>query len=255
MWAARNDAGNLINQILCLLTSSNDAATIISKAVYWASASDRGHIVTKLMVDYKDKIRDHPNTIEAVQVAAFNGYEEIVCTLLSQVRDDSKKPKNESCKGLYWAVTWESDHARDVVRHLLMHGASPFSIADGNQTVLEWAREYQNSPFGLLRGFDMLELLESPIRVPPRPKGPRKPTATMELEEEMSKRLCIISDFHRQGNEFYTLQRRSDCYGVIYGNGPEEKMKESWSAWGPKDSWRMPDFRWIHLPLNDVSYA
>ncbi|KAJ5774183.1 hypothetical protein N7457_009079 [Penicillium paradoxum] len=256
-WAARNGAWELVDHSLAVLESEDDKTEIISKAVYWASASNQSDIVTKLMVNHKEQIRNKENTIKAVKVAAFSGYGPIVSFLLDNIRTDENKPKNPACKGLFWAVTWESEHAREVVRHLLMRGETPFSVADNGQTVLEWATKYHQEAMNNegKKQFDMLGLLESPIRVPPRPEAPQKPTISGELEEEMRQHLCTISDFYRLGRDFYTLQRKSDCYEVIYTDGPEKKMKESWSEWGPKAKWRMPDFRWIHLPLNDWEMA
>ncbi|KAJ6020750.1 hypothetical protein N7540_006254 [Penicillium herquei] len=261
-WAARNGAQDLVNDCLAKLTDSCERKRVISETLYWASASEQKDIVDSLTAAYRDEVRCEAKTIEAVRAAAFAGYESIVQSLLSCIRFGEDGPMNKASTGLFWAVTWKSEHARDVVRRLLMNGASPNSIAVNRQTILQWAMDYHDKISKIdgkgkdgKENYDMLGLLECPIRVPPRPEAPQRPKVDNEKESEASKHICTISDFYCQDEAFYTLQRRSKCHEVIYKEGVAKKMKDSWNEWFPKDESRPPDFRWVHLPVNDWDLA
>ncbi|KAJ5723260.1 hypothetical protein N7488_001295 [Penicillium malachiteum] len=256
-WAARNGAKDLWEQGLAGLADSAQRKNIITEALYWASASEQSEIVTIITDSYQKEVRFDAKTIKAIQVAAFAGYESIVCSLLRCIRTDQQRPQSTASKGLFWAVTWKNEHARDVVRRLLMNGASVNSVADGGITILQWAENYNKAArLGKEeKEYDMLGLLESPIRVPLQPKAPQRPKAKDDLGGILDKHMCTISDFYCHNNAFYTLQRRSKCREVIYAEGVAKRMKESWNEWFPNHESRMPDFRWVHLPLNDWKFA
>ncbi|KAJ5097078.1 hypothetical protein N7456_007799 [Penicillium angulare] len=255
-WAARNGAQGLVTKGLADLHGSKEDRRIISKALYWASAGNQIGIVESLIGAYKDEIRfEEKTTIEALQVAAFNGDTSIVRSLLKFLRDalphDPYKPTKEDAEALYWAVTWSSGHARDVVRYLIMNGADPNSFTDDDKTtILKWTRDRAKE--GSEEAKKMLVFLESPIRVPRRPDAPQKPK---ERHDQGDPGVCTISDFYCKDEGYYTMQRISQCRDVVYTEGPSKKMKESQRAWFPTDELRLPDFRWIHLPSNDWQLA
>ncbi|OQE40889.1 hypothetical protein PENCOP_c005G04768 [Penicillium coprophilum] len=275
-WAARNGATALVTDGLTGLTDSEEKIKVIAETLYWASVSEQENVVEKIVVgltaDDQGKVGRQKQITEVVLPAAFAGYESIVKFLLFCIRANDTQLPDESSTGLFWALTWKNKDAKDVVRRLLMNGANLNSIAGSNKTILQWAIDYHEevSRSGTeTSGYDMLGLLECPIRVPPRPEAPQKPKAKMKQENEASKHsttknkqesgenkhICTISDFYCQDEAFYTLQRRSNCHEVIYKEGVAKKMKDSWNEWFPKDESRMPDFRWVHLPVNDWDLA
>jgi ankyrin repeat protein len=189
---------------------------------------------------------------KAVQAAAKNDHQNVVQQLiktlmlckpevfrLGDAHDDTK-----AWSPLHWAIHYNSEESEVIVQNLLMSGADA-------AVVLEVAKSLKNE----LRP-TILEMLKTPLRLPRKPLELLEPKAQPSLVQACCKPFDInIIDIYSWEGRSCTIERIGDVHEIIYegDNGPSRAMERARKAWKLDSIMLRDQYRWIHLPANNVS--
>ena len=140
----------------------------------------------------------------------------------------------------------------DFVEYLLEHGANKKTKLDDGQTAEDFAKN--NAAITILLRSD--QLLQGPSITKPAPTNPERRftyVPSLPADQINKQRACrgfeaTIVDFFL-GDSEQRIQVTESVYEVLYGKGPEAIM---YSATGSKMGNQKPQFRWYHLPANNV---
>ncbi|RDL39424.1 uncharacterized protein BP5553_03764 [Venustampulla echinocandica] len=253
-WAARNGHITLVRKL------RTHAA--LRDTLYWAAVGGQENIIEMLLHEYE---KTDPKMIlsddagpKSVLAAARNGHEQVVQQLLRKMMgfsgigfiDTRTLSLTKSWTPLHWAVNYNDPRAVEVVRYMLMNGANPEATigdeGEGVLTAVNMARRLKDG-FHLVR--TIVSLLETPLRLPRKPIQLVEPHLGPGGLQEVCKRVhANIIDFYPSDGRFYTLERKSAVYDIIYKEGPEKIMSQARDNWNIKLQQR---FRWIHIPANN----
>lgn len=265
-WAARNGYQRLIDKLLPLSESSPEVA---GDFLYWAAVGGQENVWNLILKKHKEKDEEGRKAItfdkmgqRAVEAAARNGHVEVVQKLLQAMmaesedlkfKIDTSEANTETWKPLHWAINYRPEKSTLIVRELLKSGEDPeapegdtsggiSAVAVARSMLKEYDDEFDDQ---------ILDLLETPFRLPLKPLALLPPEKHPNVEDACKEFHANIVDFYRYGDHFNTLERKSPVHEIIYEKGPDEIMRKARETWEIGDI--QHSFRWIHLPVNNVS--
>lgn len=140
----------------------------------------------------------------------------------------------------------------DFVEYLLEHGANKKIKLDDGQTVEDFAKD--NAAITILLRSD--QVLQGPSITNPTHTNPeRRFTHIPSLPADQINKKYACHGFEATIVDFFLgdceqrIQVTESMYEILYGKGAEAIM---YSAKGSKMGTRQPQFRWYHLPANNV---
>jgi ankyrin repeat protein len=264
-WASRNGYKPLVEKIL------RAEEVDLGNALYWAAVGNKIKIVEFLFATYKHSpaIRSESVAGKAIQAAARNGHQTIVQYLIKNLiktdgktfsRGKAKDSYTDTWTPLHWAIDYQykGNDDLDIVRNMLMNGADPEKMETGIGA--ESATSLVKSMCDIFSKKDydtILGLLESPLRIPPKPISLVDPAVGHPAAAEF---ICKsfsanIVDFYTADGRFFTLERKKSIHDIIYDRdgGPDYLMDHAKTSWNLDDIVLEDRLRWIHLPANNVS--
>jgi hypothetical protein len=102
----------------------------------------------------------------------------------------------------------------------------------------------------------ILEMLKTPLRVTRKPFELLEPKEQSRLVQAACKPFDInIIDVYSWEGRSCTIERIGDVHEIIYerDNGPSQAMESAREAWEVDSIGLQDQYRWIHLPANNVS--
>ncbi|KIW80446.1 hypothetical protein Z517_07062 [Fonsecaea pedrosoi CBS 271.37] len=247
-WAARKGDQYLLESVLSidptLLREGIPEDATAATPLYWSAFGGQEKLAKllaeKLMGSPRRKMLPKEDGLKALKIAVRKGYNTIAQDLLEIM---SNEPGGETNKWtpLHWAV-----HYRDksVVQDMLRSGANPEERINKGKSALKLAQE--------LSANEIQTLLENPLRFPRKPAPLKLPDSPGEGPTDVCNTFTAnIVDFSLSEGTDTTLPIQKSVYDIIYGSGPEKIMEKIRRSWDIKQLEHQ--FRWIHLPANNVS--
>ena len=215
------------------------------------NAAESGYLViVDLLLSFKASVEAF--NVEEQRTSFYqaveNGHFEVAKLLLRNGADiDARSPTGLT--PLFCAIN-RGDV--DFVEYLLEHGANKKIKLDDGQTAEDFAKD--NAAITILLRSD--QVLQGPSITEPAATNPEHRFSyipSLPADQINKRRAChgfeaTIVDFFL-GDREQRIQVTESIHEVLYGKGPEAIMH---SATGSKMGNQRPQFRWYHLPANNV---
>lgn len=214
-------------------------------ALHLASMHGMPDILASLLESHEDAnqllARLNHEQMTPLQCAAAGLHTDVVQILLKH--SDPQRIAKQDINGwtaLHWATWYER---LDLIKLIINRGAE-LSVKDAsNRTAFDLANELRNKPIEVLEWLTLHDLHNVHTPNPPL----TKPVPEAEVKDRYKKTSIYLMNVYPQAE---MEKSKFTIFDVVYEWGPAPFMTMVAKAQRIQEH---PSFRWIHLPMNDVS--